>query len=62
MGRRGTRFPSCFQTGNVELVYANPRRAGRLALEFTCVIDPSAATVAERFGRLRAMTAAALPQ
>jgi len=44
-------LPVCFQSGSPEPVHRKGQPAG-LALEFTALEDPSAATAAERFGRL----------
>lgn len=45
-------LPVCFQSGSPEPVYAKGAPAG-LALEFTALEDPDAATAAARFGRLK---------
>lgn len=47
-----------FQTGNPEPVFVKNEPAG-LALEYTAVVDPTAATVYERFGRLVMQTSEA---
>jgi hypothetical protein len=52
-------IPVAVQTGKQQLVYRNGQPAG-LALEWTALVDPNAATSDERFGRLIAQTAAAL--
>jgi hypothetical protein len=51
--------PVCVQSGSPEPVYAKGAPAG-LALEFTVLEDPSAATVDERFGNLIVQHATAL--
>jgi hypothetical protein len=48
--------PIAFQTGEPEVVYRKDTPAG-LALEWTAIIDPDAATAVERFGRLLAQHA-----
>jgi hypothetical protein len=48
--------PIAFQTGEPEVVYRKDEPAG-LALEWTAIIDPSAASADERFGRLVAQHA-----
>jgi hypothetical protein len=49
-------IPLAFQTGSPEVVYRKDVPAG-LALEWTAIIDPNAASPSERFGRLVAMDA-----
>ena len=44
-------FPVCFQSGSPEPVFAKGAPAG-LALEFTALEDPNAASADKRFGRL----------
>jgi hypothetical protein len=51
--------PVACQTGNPQVVYRRDQPAG-LALEWTALVDPSAASADERFGRLIAQTAVAL--
>lgn len=51
--------PVCFQSGVPELVFTKGEPAG-LALEFTALEDPSAATPADRFGRMVMQHAVAL--
>lgn len=51
--------PACFQSGNPEPVYTKGEPAG-LALEFTALEDPAAASAADRFGRLVVQHATAL--
>lgn len=51
--------PVCFQSGNPAPVYTKTAAAA-LALQFTALEDPNAASDAERFGRLLAQNAAAL--
>ncbi len=48
-------IPRCMQTGNPEVVFKKGTPAG-LALEWTALVDPDAATEDERFGRLVAET------
>jgi hypothetical protein len=43
--------PIAFQTGEPEVIYRKDEPAG-LALEWTAIIDPSAVSADERFGRL----------
>lgn len=50
--------PKAFQSGSPEAVYRKGEPAA-LALEFTALEDPGAASTAERFGRLVAQTAPA---
>lgn len=52
-------IPVCFQSGNPEPVYTKGEPAS-LALEFTTLEDPDAATAEERFGRLVMQHAVAL--
>lgn len=51
--------PLAFQTGEPEVVYRQGDPAG-LALEWTAVIDPNAASDAERFGRFVMQDATAI--
>ncbi len=51
--------PYAVQTGNPAPVFRKGQ-ASLLALEWTALVDPNAATEYERFGRLRAQTADAL--
>lgn len=51
--------PACFQSGAPELAYTKGTPAG-LALQFTALEDPSAATPADRFGRIVMQHAAPL--
>lgn len=51
--------PACFQSGDAEVVYTKGDPAG-LALEFTALEDPDAATPDARFGRLVMQHAAPL--
>lgn len=53
-------IPVCFQSGSPEPVFTKGEPAG-LALEFTALEDPAAATPDARFGRLVMQHAAALP-
>ncbi len=53
--------PVCFQSGTPEVVHKKGDPAG-LALEFTALEDPGAATVDARFGSLVMEHAAALPE
>lgn len=53
--------PACFQSGAPEVVFTKGEPAG-LALEFTALEDPSAATPGERFGRLVMQHAVALAE
>jgi hypothetical protein len=50
--------PCCMQTGSPSVVYQRKDPAG-LAVEFTTLVDPTAETPDERFGRLVAQTDAA---
>jgi len=52
-------IPVCFQSGSPEPVYTKGEPAG-LALEFTALEDPAAATPDMRFGRLVMQHQAAL--
>lgn len=52
-------IPVCYQSGSPEPVFGKGAPAG-LALEFTALEDPNAATAAERFGRLKVQHQAAL--
>jgi hypothetical protein len=52
-------IPACFQSGSPEPVFTKGEPAG-LALEFTALEDPDAATPADRFGRIVMQHAAAL--
>lgn len=52
-------IPACYQSASPELVYKKGDPAG-LALEFTALEDPAAASAAARFGRLVMQNAAAL--
>lgn len=54
-------IPVCYQSGNPEPVYTKGEPAG-LALEFTALEDPDAATPDARFGRLVMQHAAALAE
>jgi hypothetical protein len=51
--------PIAFQTGEPEVVYRKNEPAG-LKLQWTAIIDPSASSPDERFGRIVAQHAAAL--
>ncbi len=51
--------PRCFQSGSPAPVYRKGNPAG-LALRFQALVDPTAASPAERFGRLRMQHQAAL--
>lgn len=51
--------PRCYQSGNVEAVHTKGRAVG-IQLEFTALEDNAAAGDAVRFGRLTAISAAAL--
>jgi hypothetical protein len=51
--------PLAAQSGNPEVVYMKSTPAG-LALEWTALVDPNAVSVFERFGRIRAQSAAPL--
>lgn len=53
-------IPVCFQSGSPEPVFTKGEPAG-LALEFTALEDPAAATADARFGRMIMQHAAALP-
>jgi len=50
--------PLCSQTGSPQPVYRRDQPAG-LALEWTAIVDPTASTPLQRYGRLVAQTAAA---
>lgn len=52
-------LPRCYQSGEPEVLFKKGAPAG-LDLEFTGLEDPAAATVFERFGRLRAQHQAAV--
>lgn len=53
------RVPYVMQTGSPEPAYRKGQPAG-FALEWTALVDPNAATVAERFGRIVAQDALAV--
>lgn len=51
-------IPFAYESGSPEVSY-NKSNVAALSLQFGCLVDPSAATPAERFGRLVAQDAAA---
>jgi hypothetical protein len=53
--------PACYQSGDAELVYTKGEPAG-LALEFTALEDPDAASADARFGQLVMQHAIALAE
>lgn len=52
--------PVCYEAGSQQVSLGKGDWAGR-AMEFRALVDPDAATPAQQFGTLRAMTTVALP-